>query len=300
MGSCKCGCGTQTKSRFAPGHDAKLKGILQKVVRTGTQVERSYALQTAQQLGWEKHLYGAKNRTYGVELEIIAPVDGYEIERALRTAGIDAGYESYNHTVRDSWKITTDSSVHGTVSGTRGFEIVSPVLYGAAGRKAIKTVCKVLNELGCSVNKTCGLHVHHAAHDLDATAIRNLVANYDAMSAEIDAAMPQSRRRGQNSYCKAIDSTFMARLYTVGTLAEICRNMDRYHVVNLTSYAKYGTVELRQHAGTINADKILNWIEFGQASINAAVRGEAVRNFSDLSPKLGDFYTSRAAQLRAA
>ena len=31
--TCLCGCGTATASRFAPGHDAKVKGLLKKVER---------------------------------------------------------------------------------------------------------------------------------------------------------------------------------------------------------------------------------------------------------------------------
>jgi hypothetical protein len=49
--------------------------------------------------------------------------------------------------------------------------------------------------------------------------------------------------------------------------------MDRYRALNFNAYAKYGTVEVRQHQGTLNADKIINWIKFGQSVIAAAVAG---------------------------
>ena len=36
----------------------------------------------------------------------------------------------------------------------------------------------------------------------------------------------------------------------------------RYNAVNLESYRKYGTAEFRQHGGSINADKVCNWVIF--------------------------------------
>lgn len=38
------------------------------------------------------------------------------------------------------------------------------------------------------------------------------------------------------------------------------RNGSRYAFVNCHSYRKHKTLEIRGHSGTIDADKILNWI----------------------------------------
>jgi hypothetical protein len=54
---------------------------------------------------------------------------------------------------------------------------------------------------------------------------------------------------------------------------QITDYMDRYRALNFNAYAKYGTVEVRQHQGTLNADKIINWVKFGQSVIAAAVAG---------------------------
>lgn len=35
---------------------------------------------------------------------------------------------------------------------------------------------------------------------------------------------------------------------------------DRYRTLNIVSYEKYGTFEVRQHQGTLNSKKVVNWI----------------------------------------
>ena len=62
------------------------------------------------------------------------------------------------------------------------------------------------------------------------------------------------------------------------TKAELATSLDRYYKVNLQSLSRYGTIEFRQHNGTIDAEKILNWVsfctQFVLASANAPVVGE--------------------------
>jgi hypothetical protein len=83
--------------------------------------------------------------------------------------------------------------------------------------------------------------------------------------------MPNSRRGNNNSYCKSL----LARLNTksnafrkidqqsdIEGISKIIRNRSRYHKVNAESYFRHKTIEFRQHSGTINYEKISNWILF--------------------------------------
>jgi hypothetical protein len=96
--------------------------------------------------------------TFGVEIEIRATLDREQIARALQAANINAAAESYNHSTRPYWKVITDSSC--------GYEIVSPVLRGEQGLGELAKVCQILTDLGCQVNRSCGLHVHIGADAL--------------------------------------------------------------------------------------------------------------------------------------
>jgi hypothetical protein len=45
---------------------------------------------------------------------------------------------------------------------------------------------------------------------------------------------------------------------------------DRYRSLNVAAFGRYGTVEVRQHQGTINFKKIAAWIAMGQAFVTWA------------------------------
>lgn len=51
---CTCGCGGQTQSRFMPGHDARLKGLLQKAYRNGGLSATQKTL--VSQLNWDRFM----------------------------------------------------------------------------------------------------------------------------------------------------------------------------------------------------------------------------------------------------
>ena len=53
----------------------------------------------------------------------------------------------------------------------------------------------------------------------------------------------------------------------------------RYKTVNLACFSRYGTIEFRQHQGTHNGEKIVSWIKFVVALLDASVR-EVVQAYS--------------------
>lgn len=52
IAACLCGCGTMTKSRFAPGHDATLKERLKATVASGTGAAARDAAEAIARYGW--------------------------------------------------------------------------------------------------------------------------------------------------------------------------------------------------------------------------------------------------------
>lgn len=57
--SCLCGCGTATKSKFAPGHDCRMKGQLLRAYRAnGTETEE--AAKIIIHLGWGRYIGSAE------------------------------------------------------------------------------------------------------------------------------------------------------------------------------------------------------------------------------------------------
>lgn len=195
-------------------------------------------------------------RTYGIEIECYHP-NNYrireEVAEKLTQIGIPCRFRGYTHEVTDEWKVVTDSSIRGGV----GLEVVSPPLRGEAGMETLEKVLKVLRDSGCKVNRSTGLHVHQYAKDLTSNQIQNCFNFYRDNEDLIDRMLAPSRRGNNNTYCRSLIIESER-----GSLPRV-----RYTKLNYQSYIKYGTLEFRQHQGTLSYTKIKKWVEFTKAVI---------------------------------
>ena len=196
-------------------------------------------------------------RKFGIELEIVG-ITRDKALRALRAVGIEVASEDYNHHTRNHWKLVSDASVQG------GFEVVSPVLFGEEGLEQATTVAQALDDAGATANRSCGFHVHFDASHLSVEDIKTIVHRYADHETEIDAFMPRSRRANHNQYCAPLASFLNRPSFDQATTIERLAQVQggRYFKVNLQSYQRHGTVEFRQHSGTVNATKVANWVRF--------------------------------------
>lgn len=204
---------------------------------------------------------------FGIEIEFLAPLNSSEMAAEIRNAGIECDAQSYNHRSCRSWKIVSDASVKTREIGFQGMELVSPILIGKAGLEAIATICQVLNDKGCKVNMTCGLHVHHDAPEFGMDKIAKMIRYYKKAEGVIDSMMPASRRGSANEYCNSML-----------TVPERTMPISRYFKVNFQSLVRHGTVEFRHHSGTIEAEKIQNWILLTAVIMHKIVTGGKVLN----------------------
>lgn len=267
-------------------------------------------------------------RPFGIEIEAFG-VSRTALLTGLREAGIEVQDEGYHHQVRPHWKIVSDSSIQAPGSIYTGFELVSPILVGEAGLAQITTVCRVLQQLGAKVNKTCGLHVHHAAQDLSIHGWKDLVRLYSKHERGLDSIMPESRRGNNNSYCQSLlnyhqtpNQAFLVigRARTLSTLSRTLTG-SRFFKLNLDAFPRHGTVEFRHHSGTVEAEKMVNWVKLTQAMVERANKTEgrttssifleahqqtdggtleglfqALRAYLD--PQVRDYYRGRAKSLQ--
>lgn len=199
------------------------------------------------------------NRTYGIEIEAFGMSMQVAAE-AITAAGVACRVETYGHSAPRQWKIVTDGSV------PHGFEVVSPILSGEEGFEEIRKVCRALNDAGGRVDRRCGYHVHVGARGLEASDIKNIINRYSTFERDIDSFMPPSRRGNDNSFCRSLvgwSRHVGSRFNSANTVDSVVRLMDsRYYKVNLQAYLRHGTIEFRQHSGTINGEKAVNWVKF--------------------------------------
>lgn len=177
------------------------------------------------------------------------------------------------------------------------------MLEGEDGLAELEKVCWVLEALNVKVNGSCGLHVHMDASDFNITTWQNLLLSYKHAEAEIDRFMPNSRRGDENHFCGSLRRFSDENIRSRRSLDELQTLLgSRYMKVNLQAYSLHGTVEFRQHSGTINFTKIENWVRFlgrmiifaKEASLPAGIRLE---NFPFLEEKQKLYYKLRAKKL---
>lgn len=244
------------------------------------------------------------NREFGVEIEAMG-VNRNQLARLLNEAGITAQVQGYNHVTGRTWKIVTDASL----TGSETFELVSPILKGEQGLEELKKVCEVLERAGAKVNKSCGLHVHFNARQLGINDWKKLYKNYITVEAEIDSIMPVSRRGNGNTYCRSLLNNFANKeraftaidnATTVQELSQIVTSRNRYYKINAEAFERHGTVEFRQHAGTVEFKKISSWVRICNAMIEKSKTGLMAELGECLNADLKTYIGERKQKLRAA
>lgn len=230
----------------------------------------------------------AEGRAFGVELELTGPSSG-TILAALRGAGVDVtDVGTYRATNGSQWELKHDGSVRGF-----GLELVSPKLRGSAGLSELETVCRVLTEVGATVDKSCGVHVHHDMRGLTAEQIKRQVLAFVERQELIMTLVAPSRRH--NDFCMTWSAAQAHQLAAFSGSDPRLMQFGPRGAINLYAYPRHGSVEVRCHGGSTNFRKISAWVRFSQALFAAAEAGldvdgtNATRMLVDLTnSRLGD------------
>lgn len=236
----------------------------------------------------------SSTRTFGIEIEAYNATM-QAVRDALAAVGIPCNIESYNHRTPSAWKLVSDASLSGLPNS---FELVSPVLSGSEGRETVRKVMDALVSIGVKVNRSCGLHVHMGISELTVKQVRNICKNYVRSETLLDQLMPASRRANNNHFCygwtdKTVSELFreMDAAQEIDGIAKVLKfepyygetRADRYCKVNLTAFARQGTIEFRQHAGTVNAQKAIAWIDLLDAMIEKSLTIKSISAESEFS-----------------
>ena len=232
------------------------------------------------------------NRKFGLEIEYVRAGNRI-VADAVTAAGIPCQVEGYNHQTRRHWKIVTDASVRG------GYELVSPPIhFGDEGLAQVATALNAAESVGANVNRSCGVHVHHDASDFTPAMAAILVKSYHRNRRIIDQFMPASRRAG---VCRWASSPVISesRLDSATDMRGIYRasGNTRYTAVNISAYFTHGTIEFRQHSGSVDAVKVSHWIKLTHAMMEKAAAGEEIPPCATLDEFLSHLLTVSGAEV---
>ena len=202
-----------------------------------------------------KYIKVCPNRRFGVELE------GFGISYDEIEGGLD---DVFGHTHQDGeskWWVGEDGSIEGEFP----FEVKSPPISGEPGLYEVHSVCTMLESMGGEVNSSCGLHIHHETRDISSEFRRRVFHLYGRAERQLDRLMPWSRRENRSGFARTMSGPTYNTYWERG---------DRCHKVNLFSFERHGTVEFRHHGGTLNPEKVNNWIVVTQKILQRAFSEE--------------------------
>lgn len=217
-----------------------------------------------------------KGEWIGIEIECFMPYESlspYNLTR--REAYHKLGRLLKQHRITNV-TLKEDGSIESP-NEERFFEVEINLLINRHDYGPLQRLCDLLKALDTHVNKSCGLHVHLDCRDLGTTLERvmrttiaktywagvpytKLVQEYVGGTFEglnergdrLGSALPLMLRmvnksRRNNTYCSA-------------EVSEV--DGGHHKAINIAAFKKHGTIEVRLHQGTINFNKIKNWIEF--------------------------------------
>lgn len=194
-------------------------------------------------------------RYFGVEIECVFP-GGLS---AARSALAMPSFEGMR------WRVVSDGSL-----SSGGIEVVSPPLRGSAGMAQLEQMLQTLRDAGATVDRRCGLHVHHDVSDVGRVGAARFAESWHNNQSVLDWLVSPSRR-GQNSYCEHLNTYEIECIRDWGRNGYHC-SVDRYRVVNWQAFARHGTIEVRQHQGTLSFRKIEAWVRLAQGMLDAVAR----------------------------
>jgi len=194
---------------------------------------------------------GLEALNFGMEFEFFLPRNNQGLlERKLYSILGDkfaGNSHSYHVTQYAKWQWGTDASIHPPIDYV-GIELKTPIfgIRKTTDYDELKAVLAAVNELGGKVNASTGTHVH-------------LSFGNQRISTETSRALFDCYGRWEDSFFDRI----VAPSRRSSRYCQSCKDhryYDRYHKLNIVALDAYGTLEFRQHQGTLSYNKIVSWL----------------------------------------
>lgn len=229
------------------------------------------------------------SREFGVEIEC-----GLEggTRRACELIGIRDYYDDYEDEGGNDfgWSVISDGT---------DVEVRTPVLQGESGFEQLRWAMDTLKSDGAFVTPSDGLHVHHNAPDFAGNPancvqlVRSWRNNIDAIRMMVD---PRRYPPIGGGPCPPWHDTTFENLERWQRGEQPYMNVGR-HDLNLASLGGHGSIEIRLHEGTLDADVAISWVKFGQQFIHQALEAaEPMESHADSAALMSKIQLSAEAQ----
>lgn len=230
--------------------------VRERAVRSGREILDDEAMDNLPAFLNRDNFQGEREFTFGVEIETVG-IRLAQAEAAVMGLSIACQNNGYTHGNTHTWKCVPDGSLRGR-DGTA--EIVSRVLSGASGLQEMRRVMKALKSAGAKTNRSTGMHVHIGVEHLGDRHLAMIIRLHCIFQQVFNGFITERRR--ESSFAKPrplSDALRLARNWANGSRDAGYGN--RYHSLNLHSYEKYGTFEMRSYDGCLNPRRASAWLQ---------------------------------------
>ena len=190
--------------------------------------------------------YLPEGQAVGIEIEWIAPClerDGehYQDSRDF----VYPNQTNFNEGIAPwiygtSWGYDSSIENFEEYQYNRGQEARIMLKYGKW--KRLRELCNYIVSNGGEINKSCGLHVHLDVRDLSNHAVDTRCKRLQSALPWLLELVPTSRRN--NRYCRPEYSS-----------------SNKYAAITTHNLRYRRSIEVRMHSATLNAQKIINWVD---------------------------------------
>jgi len=213
----------------------------------------------------------AQEFTFGVEIETTCPRNNKLHIGSYHSTGIQVPY------LPEGWVAKSDGSIRVDKAGHVAVEIVSPILRGEAGIIQVIEVIRILKEKGHAVNSSCGVHCHVGFKGRSAQELTKLI-NTAAYLEKGMYAITGTKSREHGSYCGSVKEHRNAHAFKSAG-----RRYKLLNINNLMPGGK-GTVEFRCFSGSLNATKIVGWIQVSLGVVEKALTAKRLPKWDGKNP----------------
>lgn len=163
-----------------------------------------------------------------------------------------------------------DGSVHFEDCDINASETTTrPLGYNDMQRTIIR-LCSIMAKVEATSNRSCGIHFHTSNKKfLKSRNLKRIISTWLAIEDVLFATQPNHRLN--NHYCQRVLGRFITGSYPEtlpqdkSEFMEASRHIDRYSALNLNALSLHGTLEVRLFANTLNAQKLLAYLELLRA-----------------------------------
>lgn len=218
-----------------------------------------------------------KDNYVGIELECIVNADRKQLEAAF-----------IKNKLQSNVHVGTDGSLRPDHRGGSCYE-VRVLVKERDISVIIPKIVDVLKSFGGYVNNTCGMHVHlDMRHRNVSDAYTRLFRARGLLQSMVSAD------RLTNTYCTPNTHALYSAEYEVRT---------KYKQINVLTYDRLKTLEVRLHGGCLTSSKIVNWIKLltyitdTASAVDTVTATNFMVAYPDMTAKMQDYIMKRVADV---